>query len=834
MPLQGDGLDDSSSSSSAEGLDLRPLLQLLQLAAHTSRTTLRHHNHQQQQQQQQQHHHPQPLLLRLQDLAAAAAPTCTPPQLIQLMTAWNQLGFSSAWQHGGLRRGYRRLSNPGVLQGLSNDELAAAVVAAGKLPPLQRVVQGLAGELNRRLLQQQQQQQGLDADSAATAAAAAEHATEQLLQQPAAAAWFQQGSGPNPEPQQQQQQQCFTSSHLVDMLGALPSLVTYWPPEQSLSLLQSVQGLVTAGALNPAEQWQVWSALQQLQGHWVPSVAAAAAVHSPGAAAAAAVAAAGSYSDGDVTSEDEQEELDRRHDDGLFAAAAVNQAESSAAAAATVSIDDEDHCAVPQAAPAVVVAVDTAAAAAAAVAGSGVQQLLRPPPRSSSSSSSGWAETSSQQQQQQQQQAALSLLQVLQQQVADSLSHASPQALPISAAPIKITKVRRGGTSGKRARAAAVPADWLEEQQQQQQQEGRHTMQQLLQHFAKARRALLNPRCGPAGLGRVCEGLGRLLAVPRFSGAADKAPMAARGVLRALEACAWPEVLAGSLDGQQLLLLLRAVQGLGARLDGPYMQTLAQTAVQTLTALPGRELAAVLGKTAAASPPGFSSSWQLVLLRVWVGRVQQLQPEEAVACFVPLVKLGFRPAPGAAALVLRPAVAAAAAAAAGDISSSSGSKADGEAPSQQQQQLSPTGLLLLTRALADLGLRPEPCLAKELLAAHVTHMRSYNVTQLLQLGRSSLQLGLLGGPSNGLGVWDQRQQQHGGSSSRDEGMGSDQEDVTNVTNVWQGVGFWVRAWLAQLQFRGVKQMSSSQVRRRASCCSSVLRVLGLKFPVVID
>jgi hypothetical protein len=249
------------------------------------------------------------------------------------------------------------------------------------------------------------------------------------------------------------------------------------------------------------------------------------------------------------------------------------------------------------------------------------------------------------------------------------------------------------------------------------------------------------------------------------------------------------------------------------------MQTLAQTAVQTLSALPGRELAAVLGKTAAASPPGFASAWQLVLLRVWVGRVQQLQPEEAVAVLIPLVKLGFKPAPGAAALVLRPAVAAAAAAGLDDSSSSSSSEGDNSAgqqpskpPPQQQQQLSPTGLLLLTRALADLGLRPEPCLAKELLAAHVTHMRSYNVMQLLQLGRAALQLGLLGGPPNGLGVWDQQQQQqHGGSSSssRDEGEVEDQEVVTNL---WQGVGFWVRAWLAQLQFRGVKQMTSSQVR----------------------
>jgi hypothetical protein len=706
------------------------------------------------------------------------------------------------------------------LQELTNDELAAAVVAAGKLPPLQRVVQGLAGELNRRLLlQQQQQQQKTDASSAA--AATAEHAAEQLLQQSAAAAWFQQGSGPNPETQQQQQQQRFTSSHLVDMLGALPSLVTYWPPEQALSLLQSVQGLVAAGSLNPAEQWQVWSALQQLQGHWVPSVAAAAAaaaaVHTPGAAAAA-----GGDIDGSVSSADDEweEELDRRHDDGLFGAAATGPA----AAAAAASMDDDKECVVQEAAPAVVVAVDTAAAAAA-VGGSGVQQLLRPPPRcTSSSSSSSSNEATASSQQQQQQQAALSLLQVLQQQVADSLSHASPQALPIAAAPTKITK---GRTSGKRARAADVPTEWLNEQQQQQQQqqEGRHTMQQLLQHFAKARRALLNPRCGPAGLGRVCEGLARLLAVPRFSGAADKAPMAVRGVLRALEACAWPEVLAGSLDGQQLLLLLRAAQGLGARLDGPYMQTLAQTAVQTLTALPGRELAAVLGKTAAASPPGFASSWQLVLLRVWVGRVQQLQPEEAVACFVPLVKLGFRPAPGAAALVLRPAVAAAAAASgASDSSSSSSSsssfKTDGQTPiqqQQQQQQLSPTGLLLLTRALADLGLRPETCLAKELLAAHVTHMRSYNVTQLLQLGRASLQLGLLGGPPNGLGVWDQQQQQQHGSSSssRDENEEADQEVVTKL---WQGIGFWVRAWLAQLQFRGVKQMSSSQVRRLAYFC----------------
>jgi hypothetical protein len=106
-------------------------------------------------------------------------------------------------------------------------------------------------------------------------------------------------------------------------------------------------------------------------------------------------------------------------------------------------------------------------------------------------------------------------------------------------------------------------------------------------------------------------------------------------------------------------------------------------------------------------------------------------------------------------------------------------------------------------------------------------MRSYNITQLLQLGRASLQLGLLGGPPYGLGVWDQ-QQQHGSSSSRDEGEGADPEVVTNVTELWQGVGFWVRAWLAQLQFRGVKQMTSSQVRGKSAhvlVCFPLLAVL---------
>jgi hypothetical protein len=783
----------SSSNSSSNSSQVRQLLQLLQLSSLLPRARLAHSH----------------LLNQLVTLTAAAAPSCTINDLVQLMSQWAQLGFSSVWRRGGLRRGYRRLSGDGALAALSNAELTAAVAAAGKLPPLQKVVVALATEVDLRLVQQRQQQQQHQVwhHSPNDKQALPIWDDEQQL--------TSTGSAAAPQQQQQQQQQRFrgpfTPDELVSITAALPSLAVHWPAELALNLMVRVEGLIDQ--LSPADMWRVWSALQHLQQHWQPSVAAAAAVAAVPSESLTVLqlpeltaASAGDDDDNPAFLQQQQQQ----HQDNPF----------------------------PQQQPLLPVS-QAGAAAAQDQSAPGFHHVLH----------------------------LQHVLQHLLQRLGGALAHVAPVHLPLEAAPVKAAN--SGGVSDTYDRAgrgapAALPGAGPKEQQQQQQQgpilrKQLNSSRQLLQHFAKARRALLNPRMSPQNLAHTCEGLAKLLAVARFRRAADKAPAATAAVLRALQAAAWPDLCSNSLDGQQLLLLLRAAKSLGATDNCQYVTFAVKVTADKLLSLPGDELASVLGRTAAAHIPRFGVGLEMLLLRLWVGRVQQLsllKPEHAVTCIVALVELGFKPAPGAAALVVQPllrsaAAGAAAGAAAAAASSSSSSRCKEQEQQQQGQCLSGKGLLLLVRALADLNLRPS-CLSHQhlLLTTLAAVTPSYNVSQLLLLGQCLVRLALLELPaaappppaaappppvaaavmvadggsssssSNKVGVSKPAAvvpAAAAGSSSTlaaaaaAEPLVNQSATAAAAAAAADAMGRLLQVWLEQLLLRGTRQMSSSQV-----------------------
>lgn len=292
-----------------------------------------------------------------------------------------------------------------------------------------------------------------------------------------------------------------------------------------------------------------------------------------------------------------------------------------------------------------------------------------------------------------------------------------------------------------------------------------------------------------------------------------------RAVLRALEAAAWTDLLAQSLDIQQLLLLTSAARSLGALPDGPYLQLSQQETSRVLAEVPLRFLASGLGRVAQLRLPEFKS--EVSLLKFWVGRLAQAardSPEDALAVLVPLSQLGFRPGAGAAGLVLQPLLGAAAAAADAYAPVRS---SDGE-PSETAAALSPTSVVALTKVLAAMSLRPEPGSAQQLLQAHVGLMRHFSVAQLLQLGRDVMGLDLLtvATPPTAASAARRDTSSNGSSgagvtaAARPEASSSSGSSDSEVQGRWllPGAGAWVLAWQKQLLKRDAAQMDVAQVR----------------------
>lgn len=310
--------------------------------------------------------------------------------------------------------------------------------------------------------------------------------------------------------------------------------------------------------------------------------------------------------------------------------------------------------------------------------------------------------------------------------------------------------------------------------------------------------------------------------------AAKQNDIVRRAVLRALEAAAWPDLLAQAMDLQQLLLLTAASRALGATPDCPYMQLLSQETSRLLAAAPLLLLAAALGRVAALRLPELYRP-DVVLLKFWVGRLTQAaqqRPQEALAVVVPLTQMGFRPAAGAAALVLNPLLSAAAGAthqsssttssatSSSDDSSSTSSSARGEPP-LPAVLLSPASVLELTAVLAEAGLLPNTASTQQLLAAHTSVMKHCSVQQLLQLARDAFRLELLtaGSPYAAAGAVVAPGPAGAGVYCSSSSSTAAREAAAAQKSWWvPAAGAWVDTWLKQLLKRDTAQMNAAQVR----------------------
>lgn len=306
--------------------------------------------------------------------------------------------------------------------------------------------------------------------------------------------------------------------------------------------------------------------------------------------------------------------------------------------------------------------------------------------------------------------------------------------------------------------------------------------------------------------GRCFARLHTLLTPARCSlPAARKNESVRRAVLRALEASAWPDLLAQALDVQQLLLLTAAARLLGSGSEGPYMQLLGQETSRVLAEVPLRLLASGLGRIANLRLPEFKTD--VTLLKFWVGRLAQAArqgPEDALAVVVALTQLGFRPGAGAAGLVLQPLLASATDAAAAtpgaaDVPRTGHSSNTDSSSLPQASSMSPACVLSLTRVLAAASLSPDADSAKQLLQAHASLMRSFSVTQLLQLCRDVLCLELLTTTV---------------PPTASAKPAASMREASSTPRPWllPGADAWMVAWLRQLLLRDDAQRDTAQVR----------------------
>jgi hypothetical protein len=384
------------------------------------------------------------LVHKLHPLCAAVAPECSAQQLVALMTAWSQLGFSTAWRFGGFRRGYKRLGQTAVLQVLSGADLAAAVEALSKLPPTQAVVAAVAAEVLRRQQQpdqqpnQQQQLQG-NTGAADESTGPSVYASSAAVEDPATAhagrALGARASRLSP-------------AQLLSVVCSVPGLSAMWPAHVTLQLLLELQGVVTV-SLNPSQQWRLWNALQQLQQQWKPAVvasaaaAAAAAGSSTGAVSTADKAAAAALPSADVhptvtfaaaaaaASLKAVPAEQRTRDVGTTVSSSSRQVDVSTATTTTSSSSSSG------------IEASTAAASSSSsrIAGTarGLSRPTLPTPAPVPASTTSEPVVQQQAEQQPQQQQLMRLLDELQDEVAAALARVQPDpdALPLEAAPPK-------------------------------------------------------------------------------------------------------------------------------------------------------------------------------------------------------------------------------------------------------------------------------------------------------------------------------------------------------------------------------------------------------------
>ncbi|GBF94840.1 hypothetical protein Rsub_08012 [Raphidocelis subcapitata] len=537
---------------------------------------------------------------RLLRASRRATRACALPQIVPLLAAWRALGIGGAPPAAALLRIARQ-----PLTALSSAKLAALGAALGGTPPSARGARGAA---------------------AAVASEAMARATAGRLPAPAAA----------------------------QLAAALPHLLRLgWPADAAAALLAVAEAGV--GALAPAQLWELRGALEVLEPLWPEFAATATRAWCAGPPAPA----------------------------GSDGGEGAGEARAGAAAAGVIVVPGSDGQLRRPVYPGPPVD-ETGAGPTAGAARAGRAAPLQPDgPIAAVPAPRGAAPG----------RAAAERLQSLRQRVDAALSAVPAERLPLSAAPPALPGgLAADGDGGSGGRAGPLSA-----------------RRQALAALLRARGVLAAPGLTPDDLAAACAGLARLFGAARIRGAALREARERAATQRALEAAAWvwmqrdgaggddavapasaeqqqhqqqqqqqqqkqgrepadqaaqpgwqqqgqgqPAEGGGALlDGVALALILRALVDLGADPREGVAARVAAAAHGALSRLPPRELAAALRRLAALRLPRRRAAWGELMLRLLAGRVVRMEPQHAVDCAAAMVLgLGFRPAPGAIALLL--------------------------------------------------------------------------------------------------------------------------------------------------------------------------------------
>ena len=506
----------------------------------------------------------------------------------------------------------------------------------------------------------------------------------------------------------------FNASEKVRLCAALPSLASQLSPVLVVSVVQAVLHVVET--LHPQDLWKVHRALEQLGGRWNSIAAAATARHMAVGAASRGSRSLSSSSSGGRVGLDVQAHAGRSTNIIIISSsrAAQQQEESIGQQAAARSSGHSLLCRRrrPVNREQLGVAVQqeeeeepTVQQASARVSG---HSLLPKPQRPVSREQPG-VTAQHQHQQQPKVLAATQLLPLLLVRVSQLLNSAPVELLPLEGGPVSKYVALRLLLGQEQKILELLEQEYhgsgqeqhsnVAQQQQQQQQHQEHLQQQqqhvrrqgqlrsvgqqanstaqatqqqqqrqqppevsatvateVMCYLGRAHALLKGDHCSPETLTSICCSIIRIFSVPRYIRAsrAHKALRSAVDELRTqLEAAAWAEVH-GGLQPLQLLLLLRAHAHLHGSSKGGYSEMLRRSCWEGLVGLSGRQLGICLNLLQKEGLPGRFRRWEELMLRLLIVRVKGMGPGEALPCLEAMVKLGFKPAPGALALVLRP------------------------------------------------------------------------------------------------------------------------------------------------------------------------------------
>lgn len=513
----------------------------------------------------------------------------------------------------------------------------------------------------------------------------------------------------------------FTPGQLQQICVSLPYLLRAWPIKLAVDVLRACLGVVDE--LDGAQLWQLRSSLQLLAARWQSLV---------------------------LTLPESSNSSDAVDSDAMVSAPASSTCNSIELSAPTCSDPSTTNSSTQS------IIVDRSTNSSSSGSGRVSSRLLQstllqkpmwppwtPPPPPENDGGLQYSALE-----------AAATLQQLQQDVGDRLNQLTPQQRPAEASATPVINSNTSyttdtqqlrGVSGMQSSTSKYNAIYSRHHRGGAASSVALAQHVYLRHLQHAQ-ALLSD-CSPSTLSSMCQGLIHLLSIARFRRALVRNSAPSRRLLQQLQAAVWAEK--GSLTPVQMAVVLRAMIKLQASPKSQFVKDFAAQTADSFLALSGCQLAAAFGQLVALQLPGRSKVWDELLLRVLICKVKTLTPEDQAKCLYPMAKLGFKPAAAALDCVLQQLIKHHAAA------------------------LSPRSLLQLTECMADFGVQPSFDDLLPLLLCHTTAMSSYNVGELLILGRSVLRLGVFPRMRGSL---------------------------------------WMRAWLGTLRKRVLTQATTAQVR----------------------